>query len=92
MYAFSRGNIVSPMMRCEVTDFESTYFAPENLDRTKENIARIGPFADRESSLKISSSHLITNLISALKAKSLGVLAFAEEMKNASFYPFEPVT
>jgi len=50
--------MVSLVRRCEVTDFESTYFAPRTLIERSENIAYIGPFVDPESSLKIFSSHL----------------------------------
>jgi len=50
--------MVSLVRRCEVTDFESTYFTPRTLIERSENIAYIGPFADPESPLKIFSSHL----------------------------------
>jgi len=57
-YTFNGGNMVSLVRRCEVTDFESTYFTPRTLIERSENIAYIGPFADPESPLKIFSSHL----------------------------------
>jgi len=57
-YAFNRGNMVSLVRICEVTDFESIYFAPRTLIKRCENIVCTGPFGDPERSPKIVNSFL----------------------------------